>query len=107
MASSCGLLQPVSMKKPHLSNGSLPLQFAAAYRRVVRHSKIGRSMSALGHQRPVDLTAAVAPCPLRPKSGQANVVSICPLCAISGRERMQRGTVQLGLLDHLIGGHKK
>jgi hypothetical protein len=39
----------VSMKKPHRSNGSLPLQFAAAYRRVVRHSKIGRSMSALGH----------------------------------------------------------
>jgi hypothetical protein len=36
------------MKKPHRSNGSLPLQFAAAYRRVVRHSKIGRSMSALG-----------------------------------------------------------
>jgi hypothetical protein len=35
------------MKKPHRSNGSLPLQFAAAYRRVVRHSKIGRSMSAL------------------------------------------------------------
>jgi hypothetical protein len=28
--SSCGLLQPVSMKKPHRSNGSLPLQFAAA-----------------------------------------------------------------------------
>jgi hypothetical protein len=39
------------MKKPHRSNGSLPLQFAAAYRRVVRHSKIGRSMSALGQKR--------------------------------------------------------
>jgi hypothetical protein len=25
-------------------------------------------MSALGHQRPVDTPAAVAPCPLRPKS---------------------------------------
>jgi ribose/xylose/arabinose/galactoside ABC-type transport system permease subunit len=25
------------------------VQFAAAYRRVVRHSKFGRSMSALGH----------------------------------------------------------
>jgi ribose/xylose/arabinose/galactoside ABC-type transport system permease subunit len=39
------------MKNPHRSNGSLPLQFAAAYRRVVRHSKIGRSMSALGQKR--------------------------------------------------------
>jgi len=36
------------MKKPRGSNGSLPLQFAAAYRRAVHHSKIGRSMSALG-----------------------------------------------------------
>jgi hypothetical protein len=42
------------MKKPHRSNGSLPLQFAAAYRRVVRHSKIGRSMSASGQTRPSD-----------------------------------------------------
>jgi transposase InsO family protein len=38
------------MKNPHRSNGSLPLQFAAAYRRVVRHRKIGRSMSALGQK---------------------------------------------------------
>src|SRR5262252_4598949 len=37
-------------EKPHRSNGSLPLQFAAAYRRAVRHSKIGRSMSALGQK---------------------------------------------------------
>src|SRR5262245_58205318 len=34
-------------EKPQRSNGTLPLQFAAAYRRVVRHRKIGRSMSAL------------------------------------------------------------
>jgi hypothetical protein len=38
----------VNEKTVPMSNGSLPLQFAAAYRRVVRHSKIGRSMSAMG-----------------------------------------------------------
>src|SRR5262245_12933334 len=38
MARSCGLLQPVSMKKTQRTNESLPLQFAAAYRRVVRRT---------------------------------------------------------------------
>jgi len=35
-------------EKPYRSNGSLPLQFAAAYRRAVRYCKIERSMSAKG-----------------------------------------------------------
>src|SRR5262249_14459345 len=39
---------------------------------AVHRSKSGPSLSALGHQRPVDTAAAVAPCPLRPKSGQAS-----------------------------------
>ena len=40
------------------------VQFAAAYRRVVRHSKLGRSMSALGHKRNLQRKTA---CPLYPQ----------------------------------------
>src|SRR5262249_18814551 len=44
-------------------------------------------MSAMGHQRPVATPAAVAPCPLRSKSGRSTHAAACPLCAVvsSGR----------------------
>src|SRR5262249_14549261 len=55
-------------------------------------------MSAMGHQRPVATPAAVAPCPLRSKSGRSTHAAACPLFAgvSSGRRNTFSQTQETG-----------
>jgi len=73
----------------------------------VRHRKIGPPMSALGHLRPVDTPAAVAPCPLRSESGQIARVSLRLLCANSDLaqcSKKHRYSITSSALASKVGG---